>query len=300
MSRQHFERAAVAALLAVLGLAMASSAQEDLPRGSLSDELGASLGPQVDPSGWCNCACRPVNRATGRETSPAELMDGDAELACSKCCEGQELVEAMAPYLPVNRRTTTDREACNEPSGLLSIFLRKKCWSVPAGKACEFPFIVGYNQVVVDCTETGEDAPWCVYDYDAWNEKGQGWGYCAPKRITPALGAISNSTTASNSTAAPGSDSLDKIIANLTSNQEASLAAYEESTFDEVKNSDGLTTAGIAVVTVVCVLIVGIFVLSGFVIWRYRNRIKQRRMHTFHDMDKPGSPGKAEVAMNPL
>ena len=73
----------------------------------------------------------------------------------------------------------------------------------------------------------------------------------------------------------------------------------------QVKNSSGLTPAGIAVVTVVCIVILGIFVLAGIVIYRLRNRIKERRSKAFHSMDAGNNPGAAggnngEVAMNPL
>ena len=63
-----------------------------------------------------------------------------------------------------------------------------------------------------------------------------------------------------------------------------------------MKNSDGLTSAGIAVVVVICVLVVGVLAGAGVVIWKLRNRIKQRRHQSFHNMDK-GSANGREVSM---
>ncbi|UPR02386.1 fibronectin type-II domain-containing protein [Chloropicon primus] len=271
--------------------------REDLQRGTLS-----SSGIERELTGGgegCDCSCRAVD--TSGQTVPSDLLlENKAQLACSTCCESNELVDAMAPFLPKNTRETVGGKACNEPKGLLSVFLQPTCWTVAAGEACDFPFIVGYNQVVVDCTLTGETKPWCVYDHDAWNERGEGWGYCAPKSSDQGT----TDPPSSSSSQQPESENLDKILANLTETQEASLSANEKDLYSTVKTSGGLTPAGIAVVTVICVLIVGIMVLTGFVIWKLRSRIKQRRQQAFHEMDKPRSPGggqnQGEVAMNPL
>jgi len=196
-------------------------------------------------------------------------------------------------------------------SFILCVFVcvQPTCWQAPAGASCQFPFIVGYNQVVIDCTETGDDKPWCVYDMDEWNTKGEGWGYCAPAPASSAAGG-SASAPATGQDQASGSEApeeaslpqtnLDRIVANLTKAQEESLSAKEGDFVHDVTSSGGLTSAGIAVVTVICVLVVAILVGTGVVIYKLRNRIKQRRHQTFHQMDGKGQKNDGDVMMTPM
>ena len=144
-----------------------------------------------------------VDTATGLTAPKEDLVTQKAQLACSTCCEEGELLEAMTPYLPTKNRVTAGGQSCNEPSGFLSIFLQPTCWQAPKAAKCEFPFIVGYNQVVVDCTKHNDNKEWCVYDMEAWNTRGAGWGYCAPaaqEETAPSSAGSPANSTASGST----------------------------------------------------------------------------------------------------
>jgi hypothetical protein len=261
----------------------------------------------------CDCSCEAV-RPDGTRTSADELLKGTgAQMACSTCCQSDELLQAMSELLPESDRRTRAGRACNEQEGLLAIFLAPTCWDVQTGYQCQFPFIEGSNQIVIDCTTTGHTndyQPWCVYDMEAWNMRGEGWGYCSeattatPSTSTGESDPTSSATeedpsspSSSAATTAPSSDNLDKIVANLTAVQEDFLkAGAEEDVVNQVKNSGGLTPAGIAVVTVICLLVVGIIAGTGVVIWKLRNKIKQRRSSKFQQMDKTGAMGPAGPA----
>lgn len=261
----------------------------------------------------CDCSCEAV-RPDGTRTSADQLLKGTgAQMACSTCCQSDELLQAMSELLPESDRRTRAGRACNEQEGLLAIFLAPTCWDVQAGYQCQFPFIEGSNQIVIDCTTTGHTndyQPWCVYDMEAWNMRGEGWGYCSeattatPSTSTGESDPTSSATeedpsspSSSAATTAPSSDNLDKIVANLTAVQEDFLkAGAEEDVVNQVKNSGGLTPAGIAVVTVICLLVVGIIAGTGVVIWKLRNKIKQRRSSKFQQMDKTGAMGPAGPA----
>lgn len=263
-----------------------------------SSELSQALATPTS----CDCSCDAV-KADGSKATAQELLDQKAQLACSTCCESDELLQAMAEFLPESERTTEPGQACNEPQGLLSVFLQPVCWNVPSGAGCQFPFIVGYNQIVIDCTTSNDVKPWCVYDMDAWNSRGEGWGYCAPKApasdsdpASSSTNTSSPSSSSSSSTAEGGrtytSDNLDKIIANLTAGQEEYLSSGKnEDVVAQVKDSGGLTPAGIALVVVVVLLIVGIIAGTGVVIWKLRNKIKMRRSSKFQQMEPIGKGG---------
>jgi hypothetical protein len=260
----------------------------------------------------CDCSCEAV-RPDGTRTSADELLKGTgAQMACSTCCQSDELLQAMSELLPESDRRTRAGRACNEQEGLLAIFLAPTCWDVQTGYQCQFPFIEGSNQIVIDCTTTGHTndyQPWCVYDMEAWNMRGEGWGYCSeattatPSTSTGESDPTSSATeedpsspSSSAATTAPSSDNLDKIVANLTAVQDFLKAGAEEDVVNQVKNSGGLTPAGIAVVTVICLLVVGIMAGTGVVIWKLRNKIKQRRSSKFQQMDKTGAMGPAGPA----
>eukprot|EP00216_Chloropicon_sp_CCMP2111_P002494 CAMPEP_0198234532 /NCGR_PEP_ID=MMETSP1446-20131203/531_1 /TAXON_ID=1461542 ORGANISM="Unidentified sp, Strain CCMP2111" /NCGR_SAMPLE_ID=MMETSP1446 /ASSEMBLY_ACC=CAM_ASM_001112 /LENGTH=292 /DNA_ID=CAMNT_0043915327 /DNA_START=286 /DNA_END=1164 /DNA_ORIENTATION=- len=249
-----------------------------------AEVLGQSQGGSQS---GCDCYCTAVD-ADGRDATQEQLLNQEAQLSCSTCCSPDELLEKMKEYLPNIGRVTRQGKACNEPSGILSIFLNPVCWKVNKGQPCQFPFLLGYNQVVVNCTTASEASgePWCVYDMDAWKERGEGWGYCAPESqesLEEALGSLQEPRTLDDE-----NDPLDQIIANLSRSQlETSLGyAQEPGVVTTVQNSGGLKPAGIAAIVVVSLLIVGVLALSGFAIWKLRNRIKLRRSSKFRSMDQ--------------
>lgn len=277
-----------------------------------SDQVSQAL----QQAAVCDCSCEAIG-PDGTRTTPAELLKGNgAQMACSTCCESEELLQAMSELLPESQRTTQAGRACNEQQGLLAIFLAPTCWDVQAGNQCQFPFIEGTSQIVIDCTNTpSKNGPygWCVYDMEAWNMRGEGWGYCAPKGPDAAATgppsaanepATSNekeetlpSSSPSSESAATSSDNLDMITANLTASQEDFLSAgAEDDVVNQVKNSGGLTPAGIAVVTVICILVVGLLIGTVVVVYKLRNRIKMRRSSKFRQMDKTGAIGPAGAA----
>lgn len=275
------------------------------PSSELSEAITAS-SPSSFPSsssssssGGCDCKCDVV-KADGTKAKAEALLDGDgdAQLSCSACCKSSELLKEMSEHLPESSRTTAGGQTCKEASGILSIFLQPTCWMAPAGATCQFPFIID-NQVVIDCVADRKGNPsWCVYDMVSWNQRGEGWGYCAEASSSTTPATKKNTTTESvapRSTARRPSGQL--ILTNLTRTQEEFLSASDDADFvDSVKNSDGLTSAGIAVVVVICVLVVGVLAGAGVVIWKLRNRIKQRRHQSFHNMDKGNANGR-EVSM---
>jgi len=255
----------------------------------------------------CDCACKAVTSG-GQEASQDDLLKQKATLSCSTCCEPEELIEEMKPYLPELERFTKDSKACNSPNGLLSIFLQPTCWKVEEDLPCSFPFIYGYNQVVVNCTQAGDKKPWCVYDMDKWNAAGEGWGYCKPYEPKDS-GVLNEDVIAAlnpnkTETAKTLNDTqVDKILASLTTEQQKALKENDQfnSFLSSVKHSGGLTTAGIAAIVVVCILIVGVLITAVVVTWKLRNRIKLRRESKFQNMEQEPADASAfnggEVAM---
>lgn len=273
---------------------------------SMPDYSPNVTGMDAEDDG-CDCSCKAVT-PSGEEASQEDLLKQKATLSCSTCCEPEELIQEMKPYLPKLERFTKESKACNSPNGLLSIFLQPTCWKVEEDMPCSFPFIYGYNQVVVNCTQAGEKKPWCVYDMDKWNAAGEGWGYCKPyePKISDVLdenviAALNPNTTITAQTL--NDTQVDKILASLTSEQQKALQENDQFNdfLSSVKNSGGLTTAGIAAIVVVCILVVGVLVTAVVVTWKMRNRIKLRRDSKFQSMEQEPADASAfnggEVAM---
>jgi len=282
---------------AVLAISSAYAQQTaSVPVKYPSNELQQALTSTTAQT--CQCSCDVVNSQDGSKADTSELLDQKAQLACSSCCEDDELLDAMAEHLPESQRTTEGGRVCNEPQGLLAVFLQPICWNVPEDSKCKFPFITNYNQIVVDCTTTSDTKEWCVYDMDAWNKRGEGWGYCAEASEPVPTSSSSQSSNTAVKEITP--DPLDNIIANLTASQEEYLkAGSDDNIVNQVKTS-GLSTEGIIVVSVICVVLVGVIAGIGVGIWKMRNRIKQRRISKFQQMDKQNSgigPAGQEVSM---
>ena len=86
-----------------------SSSFPDTPsRYPESDQVSQAL----QQAAVCDCSCEAI-RPDGTRTTPAELLKGNgAQMACSTCCESEELLQAMSELLPVS-----------ESSGLLHLLL---------------------------------------------------------------------------------------------------------------------------------------------------------------------------------